>query len=162
VIESSYAGDVEANVKYARAAMLHSLRRGEAPFASHLLYTQCLDDTIPAERELGITAGFAWANGLARAFYVDLGWSPGMLRALELCEKQGIPYETRNVPLIDLPDLRSDPKPPIMCKANGYAIQYDPAKRDKVTIRLQGLTPFGAVYVDQDLEPILEMIKGIR
>ena len=53
IIESPYAGDVERNVRYARAAMADCLKRGEAPFASHLLYTQegVLDDDIPGERQ---------------------------------------------------------------------------------------------------------------
>ena len=36
VVESPYAGDVETNVRYARAAIRDCLMRGEAPFASHL------------------------------------------------------------------------------------------------------------------------------
>lgn len=52
--------------------MLDALDRGEAPYASHLLYTQMLDDTIPAERELGIKAGFAWGDGVRRVYYSDL------------------------------------------------------------------------------------------
>jgi len=36
VIESPYAGDIEANVKYARECMSDCLKRGEAPIASHL------------------------------------------------------------------------------------------------------------------------------
>ena len=54
LLESPFAGDVEANKKYAAEAVRDSLRRGEAPFASHLFYTQFLDDDIPAERSLGI------------------------------------------------------------------------------------------------------------
>lgn len=38
IVESPYAGDVIRNVEYARAAMRDCLQRGEAPFASHLLY----------------------------------------------------------------------------------------------------------------------------
>lgn len=83
VIESPYAGDVFNNLIYARSAMRDSLSRGEAPFASHLLYPQLLNDTIKEERALGISAGLAWARkaGLS-AFYTDFGWSPGMLAAL--------------------------------------------------------------------------------
>lgn len=55
-LESPYAGDVARNRMYARRAMLDCLRHGEAPFASHLLYTQVLDDTIPEDRELGMSA----------------------------------------------------------------------------------------------------------
>jgi hypothetical protein len=59
LIESPYAGDVERNEKYARACMRDCFERGEAPFASHLLYTQpgVLDDTLHHERALGIDAG---------------------------------------------------------------------------------------------------------
>lgn len=96
VIESPYAGDVERNTRYARACMLDSLRRGEAPYASHLLYTQVLDDLTPEERELGIIAGFAWGQAAElRVFYMDLGASPGMRRGMDEADKMGQPYETR-------------------------------------------------------------------
>lgn len=51
IVESPYAGDIERNVAYARACIADCLKRGEAPFASHLLYTQpgVLDDGVPAE-----------------------------------------------------------------------------------------------------------------
>jgi hypothetical protein len=66
IIESPYAGrtsiDRNYNLAYARALMLDSLRRGEAPFLSHLLYTQVLDDDVPEDRKLGIEAGFAWGK----------------------------------------------------------------------------------------------------
>ena len=64
IIESSFAGDMERNIKYARRCMRDSLIRGEFPFASHLLYTQegILDDTKPDERKLGIEAGFEWGS----------------------------------------------------------------------------------------------------
>ena len=76
VLESPYAGNVERNVAYARACLADCLARGEAPIASHLLYTQpgVLDDTNPEQRKLGINAGFAW-NRFADAVvvYEDLG-----------------------------------------------------------------------------------------
>ena len=87
VLESPYAGDVEANIAYARACISDCLHRGESPIASHLLYTQrgILDDDKPEERRLGIEAGLAWYDVAdAVVFYVDLGWSPGMEAALEV------------------------------------------------------------------------------
>ena len=84
VIESPYAGDVERNLRYARAAMADSLGRGEAPIASHLLYTQpgVLRDDSRWERAIGIDVGFAWGAHAERiVFYVDLGWSSGMYAA---------------------------------------------------------------------------------
>ena len=99
ILESPYAGDVEANVAYARACLLDSLRRGEAPIASHLLYTQVLDDTVPEERALGIAAGLAWraVPGVLPVFYIDRGWSRGMLAARDTYDREGIIYELRRL-----------------------------------------------------------------
>ena len=86
IIESPYAGDVEANVAYARRAVKDCLSRGESPYASHLFFTQpdVLDDTKPEERKLGIEAGFAWgAAAESVVFYVDRGWSSGMLAGIK-------------------------------------------------------------------------------
>ena len=62
IVESPYAGDIERNLAYARAGIRDCLKRGEAPIASHLLYTQpgILDDDDGEERQLGIEAGLAW------------------------------------------------------------------------------------------------------
>lgn len=82
IIESPFAGNVQVNVAYAQAALLDSLFRGEAPIASHLLHTQVLDDLSPEQRHAGIEAGLAWMPVAHRvAFYVDLGWSSGMIAA---------------------------------------------------------------------------------
>jgi len=100
IIESPFAGDVERNVMYARAAMRDCLLHGEAPIASHLLYTQdgVLDDNDPEDRALGIEAGLIWAQVAdAAVFYVDYGWSPGMLAAKERHLGAGVPIEERSI-----------------------------------------------------------------
>jgi hypothetical protein len=100
ILESPYAGDVDRNVAYARAALADSLRRGEAPIASHLLYTQpgVLDDDVPDERRLGIDAGLAWGRVAdAAVFYVDLGMSRGMLQAWDRHHLEGRPVERRRL-----------------------------------------------------------------
>lgn len=53
IIESPFAGNVRENILYARMAVRDSLLRGEAPIASHLLYTQegILNDDIKEERQ---------------------------------------------------------------------------------------------------------------
>jgi hypothetical protein len=100
IIESPYRGDVAGNVRYARACVRDSLIRGEAPIASHLLYTQdgILDDNVVAERQWGISAGLAW-RGVAElfAFYIDRGWSEGMRRALILVRNEGIAHDIRKL-----------------------------------------------------------------
>lgn len=98
IIESPYAGDIARNKAYARACLLDSLKRGEAPFASHLLYTQVLSDGIPEERSMGIEAGFAFRDvANLTAVYVDLGISDGMVKGIEDAKKKGLPYEFRTI-----------------------------------------------------------------
>jgi hypothetical protein len=98
ILESPYAGDIDANVAFARAALHDSLSRGEAPIASHLLYTQpgVLRDDVPEERKWGIAAGLAW-RGVAEmsVFYTDRGWSSGMLAALHSAIATGAPFVLR-------------------------------------------------------------------
>ena len=86
IIESPYAGDTATHIYYAREACKDALRRGEHPFASHLLYTQFLDDRSERERVLGISFGYYFWSGASHfAFYTDNGWSPGMKTALHRC-----------------------------------------------------------------------------
>jgi hypothetical protein len=101
ILESPFAGDPVRNPLYARAALRDSLLRGEAPLASHLLYTQpgVLDDTIPEERDRGIEAGLAWGRlAVASVVYVDLGISRGVRLGIERAEKEGRRVEYRSLP----------------------------------------------------------------
>ena len=100
IIESPYAGDVAANEAYARACVRDSLLRGEAPIASHLLYTQpgILDDTVPVERQHGIDAGLAWRRVAdASVVYTDRGISKGMEYGIDAAMAAGIPVEYRSL-----------------------------------------------------------------
>lgn len=100
IIESPYAGDIEANLTYARACVRDSLYRGEAPIASHLLYTQpgILRDEVPEERQWGIDAGLAWkAVASASVVYSDRGITSGMKYGIAAAESAGIPIEYRTI-----------------------------------------------------------------
>lgn len=100
IVETPYAGAVPLHLRYLRACMRDCLLRGEAPFASHHQYTApgVLRDEIPAERAIGISAGFAWrALAHASVFYVDLGWSSGMHQGLESTQALGQPWEQRRL-----------------------------------------------------------------
>lgn len=103
IIESPYAGkprEIKRNVDYARAAMADCLRRGEAPYASHLLYTQpgVLDDAIPVDRTLGIDAGLAWGKHAdVTVVYYDRGVSSGMRQGIARAEAEGRPVEWRTL-----------------------------------------------------------------
>lgn len=100
ILESPYAGDVEANVEYARRCVRDSLSRGEAPIASHLLYTQpgILDDEVPDERTWGINAGLAWRRVAdASVVYTDRGITDGMRFGIKAAEDSGISVEYRTI-----------------------------------------------------------------
>lgn len=99
IVESPFAGDVERNTRYARAALLDCLKRGEAPFASHLLYTQVLDDTVLHERVRGIAAGLELAKRAdLTAVYGDLGISRGMQMGIDAASAAGRAVEYRSLP----------------------------------------------------------------
>ena len=98
LIESPYAGNVEKNIKYARACMRDSLLREEHPFVMHLLYTQngILDDDIPSERNLGIEAGLAWGKHASKTVvYTNLGITPGMELGIQRAKDEGREIEYR-------------------------------------------------------------------
>lgn len=109
IIEAPYAGDRVRNTAYLLAAMRDAvLHRGETPYASHLTLTLCLDDTVPEEREVGITAGFDM-RWLAKrtVVYDDIGLSGGMKRGIEHATALGQEVAFRQVPGWTWPALGS-------------------------------------------------------
>lgn len=101
IIESPFAGNIDRNITYARAAIRDSLLHGECPFASHLLYTQpgVLKDDVPEERALGIEAGLTVGLWTCKTIvYDDLGISPGMQKGIEAAKQAGRAIEYRKVP----------------------------------------------------------------
>lgn len=102
VIESPFSAPTEPelvrNVKYAILAVRHSLALGEVPYASHLFYTQMLDDNDERERMQGMNAGLALcAKADQTAVYTDLGESRGMKYGMEAARKAGRIIVTRTL-----------------------------------------------------------------
>ena len=100
LIESPFAGEIETNIKFARACMKDSLSRGEAPFAMHLLYTQegILDDDIPEERNWGIEAGMTWGKHASKTVvYTNLGITEGMEIGIKRAKAEGREIEYREL-----------------------------------------------------------------
>jgi len=93
IIESPYGGtpeEVERNTVYARRCMLWALQQGYAPFLSHLLYTQVLNDNNPEERKLGIEAGFAWREFAdITLVFLDYGATKGMRLGIRDAKMKG-------------------------------------------------------------------------
>ena len=100
VIVSPCSGDDvnrEFNRQYAIECLDHSLRNGEYPFASHLLYTQVLDDNDEEQRAAGIAAGHAWMSvSNTVAVYTDRGISQGMMADIEKASELGKRIEFRS------------------------------------------------------------------
>ncbi len=104
IIESPFAAanghTVAEHEEYARRCMADSLSRGEAPLASHLLYTQpgILDDTDKEQRRLGMEAGYEWMRQAEIvAVYTDLGVSSGMEEGQTWAHRFRIPIVTRHI-----------------------------------------------------------------
>jgi hypothetical protein len=115
IVESPYAAGTGIkglvgrwlNRRYARACMRDCLVwHSEAPFASHLLYTQpgVLSDSNPIERQYGIDAGLDWGNQAdASVVYIDRGISRGMKYGIAAATKAGRPVEYRSLYLLRAP-----------------------------------------------------------
>lgn len=104
IIESRFsASDTEGlvrNKKFTLACMRDCFMRGEAPYASHVIYAQThiLDDFIAHERALGMHAGFLWGDlGELTVVYTDLGISTGMEMGIKHAKKMGRPIEYREL-----------------------------------------------------------------
>jgi hypothetical protein len=117
VVESPFRGEgttdderqknQRRNEQYARECMRDCLSRNEAPFASHLLYTQpgVLDDQQEHERNRGIRAGLAWGVAATKTVvYDDLGTTEGMEFGIERAKRANREVERRSLPGWKLPD----------------------------------------------------------
>lgn len=100
IVETPYRGktdeETERNLMYLQKCMRVCLMRGDAPFASHGLYTQpgVLNDKILEERMRGIYAGFAWhQRSQASVVGIDLGFSTGMKLGITNAENIHNPVE---------------------------------------------------------------------
>lgn len=100
IIESPFAGDVEGNTAYVRACMKDCLDSGEAPYASHAIYTLpgVIDDNDLEQRTRGIEAGLAWGKKAdATVVYTDRGISNGMRLGIQRAHEEGRPVEYRTL-----------------------------------------------------------------
>lgn len=92
-IASPYAGDVEANVAFAKAACRYAIEQGCTPIAVHLLYPQLLNDTVPEEREAGIRMGLRVLEACDELWLCGEQLSSGMRAELDAATRLGIPVQ---------------------------------------------------------------------
>ena len=90
---------IDTNMRYARAAMLDSIGRGESPFMAHVLFTQVLDDMAVGQREQAFDLAFSWYESASSvAVYPDLGITAGMERGIAHPKSLGLEVDERTVP----------------------------------------------------------------
>ena len=102
MIESPFAAktltEKQRKRKYAWEAVVDSEARGEAPFASHIFYTEILNDNEPTERQRGFDCHESW---MAVCDYVvvydDFGISQGMRWGIEMAFKLEKPVFCRKI-----------------------------------------------------------------
>lgn len=101
IILSPYKGAVTENVEYGWRCVIDSMRRGEAPWASHLFYTVIMNDADPAQRSLGFACEAAWLQAADLiAVYTDRGLSSGMVKTINEISMNptlAIPIELRSI-----------------------------------------------------------------
>lgn len=98
ILESPYAGEVERNRLYALACSKDMFDRGEAVFASHLIYPRFLQAYNLSERAQGLEAGKAWIPAAqCMVIYTDFGVTSGMEEGIEEAKKHGVPILRRKL-----------------------------------------------------------------
>lgn len=98
IVESPFGQAEAKNLVYLRQCLCDSYKRGEHPFASHAYYPFFLSETDPLQRQDGIELGYTfWDRAICVAFYVDLGFSPGMQAAYQRTLDQNKPIEIRTL-----------------------------------------------------------------
>lgn len=95
-IVSPYAGDIEKNVKAAIGYCRFAISKKMLPIASHLLYPQMLDDTNPAEREIGTMYGLALLAVCDEVWCFGKTISPGMKQEITEAKQLGKPIKYFN------------------------------------------------------------------
>ena len=103
-IASPYAGDVERNVAFAKAACRYAAAQGCTPVAVHLMYPQFLDDRVPKEREAGLKMGQRVLAACEEIWLCGERMSAGMKAEEAEAKRLGIPI--RKVPSSDICSLQ--------------------------------------------------------
>ena len=91
---SPYAGDIEKNIRFAKAACHYAMEQGCAPVAVHLLYPQFLNDAVPSERGAGIRMGLRVLAFCEELWICGERISPGMSCEIEEAKRLGIPIQS--------------------------------------------------------------------
>ena len=91
---SPYAGNIEENIRFAKAACRYTVKQGFTPVAPHLFYPQFLNDAVPAERDAGIRMGLRLLSECDELWRCGPRISAGMEKELAEAKRLKIPVRT--------------------------------------------------------------------
>lgn len=91
---SPFAGEIEKNIRFAKAACYYAMKQNCAPVAVHLLYPQFLDDAVPSEREAGIRMGLRVLASCEELLLCGERISHGMGCEIAEAKRLGIPIRS--------------------------------------------------------------------
>ena len=86
-------GISKKNVAFAQRACRYAIHQGYIPIAVHLLYPQMLDDSDPAERELGLRLGQQLLRRCDELWVCGDRISSGMAREISEANHLSIPVK---------------------------------------------------------------------
>ena len=85
---SPYSGDVDGNVKKARAFCKFALGQKCIPIAPHLMFPQFMDDANPKERELALFMDIVLMGKCSEVWVLGNSISNGMTTEIEKAKKR--------------------------------------------------------------------------
>jgi len=154
-------GDYENNIQRAKEFSRAAVERGCIPITPHIYLTQFMDDTVPAERELGLSIGRElvlmcdelWAFGIDHP-------SAGMAAEIELAKAHGIPVRNGFEAISELkpdeePESDEEDKPDI-----GSVTLHLPAFR-AMAVCNQHLN-HGPISIEVDGRVIIDLAKRLK
>jgi hypothetical protein len=103
---SPYSGDIESNTLAARRYSRFAADRGYIPIAPHLLFTQFLDDSLPAERELGLFFGNVLMSKCAEVWVFGTYISCGMEAEIDRARRRNYPIRYFNTNCEEVQNVR--------------------------------------------------------
>lgn len=88
---SPYAGNIEENIRFAKAACRYAMKQECTPIAPHLLYPQFLNDAVPVERKAGTQMGLRILSICDELWVCGSYISNGMEKEIVEAKRLGIP-----------------------------------------------------------------------
>ena len=88
---SPLKGDLERNIRKANGYCRFAVKHSVVPIAPHAMFTGFLDDTIPEEREIGLSLGLEILKHCNEVWTFGSRISEGMLAEMEVAKELNIP-----------------------------------------------------------------------